>query len=1603
MHKQLFLTTLCVMLSVGNINAQLLNENFIFTGNLSSNGWTVVSSTAPNLAATAGSGLSYSGFINTSIGNAATIATNGEDVRKSLSTAWDSTVSTALYATFMLKMTTTPSTAGDYLCGFTSGFLGTNYDLRLFVKASGASVSFGVGRRTATTPTYSSSTYAINQTYLVTLKYTHVGGASNANDVVSLYVHPSPSIALTEPTTWTASYTLTGTGTGIDASNITGFFLRQGTAANNVAAVIDGIRVATDWTTSTGNMCLSLTTPLVGTLIQPTCSTTTGSVTLSGLPTGNWTITRNPSGITTTGSGVSTTLTGLPSGTHTFTVTNAFGCISSPTTNVVINTAPIVPNPPLINSVIQPTCRLSTGSVALSGLPNGTWRVTANSNGMTTIGSGTTAIITDLPVGIHTFTVVNADGCNSAPSAIVNLNNPVPTPPSVNSIIQPTCPIPTGSVTLSGLPSGNWLITRLPNGTTTTGSGSTTTLTGLALGTHTFTVTNALGCTSSSSAAIVVNPIPTPPSPPLFSLPTQPTCPSPTGSVVLSNLPTGNWIINPIGQTGTGSVAFVRNLPPDTYHFSVTTSAGCTSSPTTIIIDAVPSTPDPPTASDTILCQNTVAKPLEARGANLLWYTSAIGGMVSPVAPTPSTTTLGTTLYYATQTISGCESARKAIRVSVAAQPSVNLMPNSATCGQNNGSIASVVTEGQMPYQFSWSNGATVANLNNLTIQSATLFTVTVTDANTCKATRSVELSCTPPACVNTVVSQNRTVCEGKKDTLPSGRVIAISSTLTTVRDTIKVSTCDSITVINYSIRPIARQILTPSVCGTTYTLPSGRVVQSSGIYLDTIRGAALGGCDSFYTTHLTLNPLPIIGNLGMDYFCKDSSTLLRATGGRLYVWSNGSRTDTLRVRSAGSFTVTVTDVNGCFSTKTIVVSEKPTPVFTLNAPIQTCPNLNINLSVVPANFTNYQWAHTPVNAASVTATPSVQTTYRVIVSDILGCKNTQSATVNMGVPLTSSHSATICSGGFYVFANTTDTVRTVGNHNHTYRAVSGCDSIVTVVIRVETPPSVNITPNGYSDICTGDTLFLRANTVENNVKYQWSRNGQAAIVDTLPTLRVTQAGQYILKAYRTLGCEKLDSVRIGVNALPVISPNTLLKPVTCAGYNDGRITPTVQNGTPPYRFSWSSVAGFSSSLSHLSDLPKGIYTLTVTDSKGCKVISTSFPITEPAVLVIGSSIVQNTTCEQNNGSINISTVTGGNGGNVFSWNTTPVTTTQNLNNVAAGTYRLIVNDSLGCFSSAIYTLTNTGLVKNTPLSKNVCFGDTFRGRTIVRDSIWQERFRTFQDCDSFINVTATVRLINVQTLNPSICEGATYQLPNGDIVSQAGTYTYRPPNSCDSFVTHLTVKPTITSRYDTTVCIGTKLRFANRDLDTAKLYTFILQAANGCDSTLIVHLRHYPPLPHRLETKFLCAGDSVRIANGSWVKKIGSYTSLLKRGKGCDQEITTEVIKGDKNECPNDSSNATVRLTLKGEGNVGTLKKMVTPDGDGVNDKLAFEFDPTQKLSLEIYNRWQKLLFSTQSYKNDWEGQGNNGEPLPDGDYYFVLKQANGNKIWKGYVYLQR
>ena len=346
---------------------------------------------------------------------------------------------------------------------------------------------------------------------------------------------------------------------------------------------------------------------------------------------------------------------------YTVTALGTNGCFN--TDSVLVSVNPL-PNAPQI-SVIPPTCSSTTGSIAFSGLPStGNW--TINPGGIN--GSGGTYTLNGQSVGNYNFTVKDANQCTSASStAIINAAPITPTAPTLGTITQPTCANPTGSVVLNGLPTGNWTITKLPGGETYSATGNSYTVTNLTAGSYTFSVSNGT-CSSLASSSVVIDAAPSQNAPIIGTI-IQPTCSVATGSVTLNGLPSGSWTLTRLQGgatlTSTGTNTTISGLNSGVYNYSITNSNGCISSySANITIDAQPATPVAPIANaqSFLVSDNATVSDLQIVSTGTpKWYSSSIGG-----TPINSTTLLATGIYYASQTINGCESSnRTAVNVSV--------------------------------------------------------------------------------------------------------------------------------------------------------------------------------------------------------------------------------------------------------------------------------------------------------------------------------------------------------------------------------------------------------------------------------------------------------------------------------------------------------------------------------------------------------------------------------------------------------------------------------------------------------------------------------------------------------------------------------------------------------------------------------------------------------------------------------------------------------------------------------------------------------------------------------------------------------------------------
>ncbi|MFT3981992.1 MAG: T9SS type A sorting domain-containing protein [Ferruginibacter sp.] len=231
--------------------------------------------------------------------------------------------------------------------------------------------------------------------------------------------------------------------------------------------------------------------PIVGSVIQPDCSIATGSVTLSNLPSGNWTI--QPG--TVSGNTGSTTLSNLAPGSYSFTVTNTAGCTSAAVATVTINTVPGAPDAPSVN-ISQPTCTVPTGSAVItSAVTNFTFSLDG-----AVYGSYPSGGYNGLTPGTHTLTAQNTAGCFSPVTSFsINVQPVSPPAPTVN-VEHPTCTTATGIITVTSSTTGfsfsldGGAFAAYPAGGYIVNAGN-----------HSIAVQNSSGCAPNTTGNIIIN------------------------------------------------------------------------------------------------------------------------------------------------------------------------------------------------------------------------------------------------------------------------------------------------------------------------------------------------------------------------------------------------------------------------------------------------------------------------------------------------------------------------------------------------------------------------------------------------------------------------------------------------------------------------------------------------------------------------------------------------------------------------------------------------------------------------------------------------------------------------------------------------------------------------------------------------------------------------------------------------------------------------------------------------------------------------------------------------------------------------------------------
>ena len=1048
------------------------------------------------------------------------------------------------------------------------------------------------------------------------------------------------------------------------------------------------------------------------------------------------------------------TATGLDAGTYNVTVTDANGCTA--TTSVTITE----PDPLVITTT--PTNLTCNG--------DGTGDIDATVTGGTTnytyswSNSATTQDLTDVAAGTYTLTVTDANGCTETASETITQ------PDALAITLTPTNPTCNGGT--------NGSITSTVTGGTTAYSYSwddpstqtTANAIGLVAGTYTLTVTDASGCTETASATLT--------QPTAISVTvtgTDPSCNGVCDGTASTSASGGTGTLTYAWDNGAGNNANASSLcGGTTYTVTVTDDNGCTQTGSF--------TPTEPTAISLSTSGNDASCNGDCDGDATATASGGTGTLVySWDDPSFQSTATATALCAGTFNVTvtddnGC-SETDSYTIGEPAVITLTGSSSDATCGNANGSATVSASGGAGSFTYLWDDPATQTTATATGLNSGA-YDVTVTDANGCTETLTVNVSDSGGPTASITASTNLTCNgagngdatvtaaggtspytylwnDGGAQTTATATGLAAGNYSVTVTDNIGCTTSASVTitqptVLNASITASSNidcdgdddGTATVSASGgtTAYTYlwddPAAQTTATAtgldaGTYNVTVTDA--NGCTATASVTITEPDPIVITTTPTNLTCNGDGTgdidasITGGTTNYTYSWSNSATTQDLTDVAAGTYTLTVTDANGCTETASETITQPTAISLTASSTNASCNSVcDATGTAVASGGTTpltYLWndgaAQTTANATGLCG----GSTYQVTVTDANGCTATASIspTAPTGLSVSTSFVATSCNGTCdgtavssatggttpYSFAwndpafQTNDSALNVcaGTYNVTVTDANGCTA--TNSITVTEPNAITLSGSSTDATCGAATgsATITASGGNGSFTYLWD-DGSAQTTATATSLT---AGAYTVTVTDANGCSNSLVVNVSDAGAPTATISTSTN-VDCFGNNNGSATVVAAGGSSPYTYLWND--GSAQTTDVATGLTAGTYSITVTDNVGCSA-NASVTITQPTALNAAIASSLDPTCFGDTyGSINTN-ISGGTTAYTYLWDDAAGQTTANATGLGDGTYTLTITDANGCSTTVSATLTEpTDLTVTSVITDVTCPGD---------------------------------------------------------------------------------------------------------------------------------------------------------------------------------------------------------------------------------------------------------------------------------------------------------
>jgi len=1066
---------------------------------------------------------------------------------------------------------------------------------------------------------------------------------------------------------------------------------------------------------------------------------------------------------------------------------------------------------------------------------------------------------------------------------------------------------------------------------------------------------------------------------------------------------------SPSGGTANNATGLTAN----TYTINVTDANGCTNSTTLTV------------SQPTALTSFVSISPVSCYGGNNGSATDIVTGGTPPYSyswsPNGGSNSSATNLVTGTYVVTVTDANNCSLTASdIVTQPSAitsSSSSSSVSCfGGNNGSATVIANGGTPPYAYSWTpNSANTSVANNLT---AGTYTVTITDANSCKHTATINVV-HPPALISLSFSTNVS-CNG--GTNGSAKVVVAGG----------------VSPYSYSWTP--KVSVTDSAIGLGF-----------GAYAVLVTDAR--GCTALTNLNIT-QPVPLTALAGpvSNVSCNggnNGAAGVGAIGGippYSYTWlPQGGTGYTANNLAAGTYTVNITDAHNCPATITTTISQ-PAP---LNLSVASLTDVScyggnngsggVNTTGGTAGYT-YTWL--PNVSSSYYANNLTAGTYSVTVTDANKCTTNTSVIITQPTPLTSkliSSTNILCSGGNNgsiaisaaggtpgysyswspnVGSNTSANNLSAGNYTVNITDAHGCTSKVLTTLTQPQPIATSISVN--QPLCNGmenGSAAIHTSGGVPSYSYVWgtSPNQYSGTASNLG------AGTYTVMIKDANGCTKTDTVKVSQPFALMASIVNVINPV-CYGDNTGSASVYVTGGTLPYSYSWNSSTNQTGYIA--SSLGAGTYTVSIVDAHNCP-ISAQVTITQPTP-VITQALAPDSICSNTTVTI-IAAGSGGNGTYSYIWSTgTGSIATQNVTPINATTYTVTAVDGNGCKGAPAMVTINTwnlgaGNLSVTP-PQTVCYGDTVSLSATVTNSNsgivninWSNGFNgtgpfhivpmsdtTFtisagNQCGSTVTKTITVKVnplpqIQIPAQTAASCRGVTFTYHDSSAINAGDSYLWNFGDGSTGNTNPISHSYTQTGLYTVTVIITSTQGCRNTATAPAKVIVYPTAKAGFTAD---------PKDAPIFEPTISFIDGSVHAT--SWAWDFGDKTALSysteRNPIHTYADTGSYVVHQYTNNnfgCP-DTAVDTVRILPEFTFYVPDA---FSPNGDGKNETFTGKGIGIIEYDMVIYDRWGMFLFETHDLYKGWDGTVNGGTRISQEDtYVYVIKLTDLFKKQHSYI----